>query len=285
MEMALPEEHLGLAIVAIVLLSLFVVSLGLWIWLLRQLGTGHRLLSRRFRSDVSPVPQFAVVLTIAYLLIGFTALLTRHAPAEFDAEQMIKNVDGTIVEGIVAVIVLMLIVVSMTPYPTGLVRLGFRGDRPGRQFGTGILTFLASLFPVMIMMLVTQPLRSVETTHPFLRLVDEVGPGREFLSIAFAAVIVAPLKEELMFRVILQSWLVRWVGVAPAIIGAAIIFAAVHGFPDSIALLPLALILGVVYHWRRSYLAVVIAHAVFNAFNLTLMLVSSHAMKSLEVSS
>jgi membrane protease YdiL (CAAX protease family) len=48
------------------------------------------------------------------------------------------------------------------------------------------------------------------------------------------------------------------------------IFSVVHGVPDCFPLFPLALILGFVYHRTRSFLAVVVLHALFNATNLTL---------------
>jgi hypothetical protein len=54
----------------------------------------------------------------------------------------------------------------------------------------------------------------------------------------------------------------------------AIVFAAVHGPVDGIALLPLALILGYSFDRRQSYLTVVVIHGLFNATMLALAMLS-----------
>ncbi len=55
----------------------------------------------------------------------------------------------------------------------------------------------------------------------------------------------------------------------------ALLFAVIHGFPDMIALVPLALILGWIYQRTQSYIAIVTTHAAFNTFNLTMVLVQT----------
>ena len=79
-----------------------------------------------------------------------------------------------------------------------------------------------------------------------------------------------------MFRVILQTWLERHVGKTAWPL-AAVLFAAVHRFPDSIAILPLALVLGDAYLRRRNYWEVVAAHGLFNAVMLALDAISPHS--------
>ena len=51
---------------------------------------------------------------------------------------------------------------------------------------------------------------------------------------------------------------------------SSVIFAFAHGFPDSIALLPLAFVLAYTYSRRRSYRTVVLVHFLFNLFNMVL---------------
>jgi membrane protease YdiL (CAAX protease family) len=89
--------------------------------------------------------------------------------------------------------------------------------------------------------------------------------------------IVAPLSEELLFRAVLQGWVRERCGAAWAIPLVAVLFAAIHGWRDGLALLPLALILGVLYERRRSYLAVVVAHGLFNSVMFGLAWLTSGA--------
>jgi membrane protease YdiL (CAAX protease family) len=89
--------------------------------------------------------------------------------------------------------------------------------------------------------------------------------------VAVAACIFAPLKEELMFRVILQGRLVDRLGVW-GVLATAMLFASVHRIPDAFMLIPLAMFLGFLYERRRTFLSVFAAHAAFNGANVLMAL-------------
>ncbi len=134
----------------------------------------------------------------------------------------------------------------------------------------GVKSFVLSLIPVFLVLLITYPFRSDENQHSFLQLLRDDPTSTTFMWMVVAAAILAPLNEELIFRVILQGWLRRHLSRHAAVILVAVIFSAVHGWPDAVPLLPLALILGYTYDAHRCYSAVVLAHALFNALNLFL---------------
>src|SRR5580704_16214676 len=136
----------------------------------------------------------------------------------------------------------------------------------------GGLGFLASLPFVIVIILLASHWRSPETQNPLLILLRETGSGRTLAEVVFAAVISAPLSEELLFRVTFQGPLEARLPVSWAITIPAFVFAGVHGLHDALPLLPLALVLGALYHLRRSYVAIVTAHACFNAAFLILAL-------------
>ncbi|WP_166830780.1 CPBP family intramembrane glutamic endopeptidase [Thalassoroseus pseudoceratinae] len=138
----------------------------------------------------------------------------------------------------------------------------------GRQFFAGGLGAVASLLPVYAALMLTAPFRNAENQHVLLQLMETNSDGTTILWIALAVMVTAPMVEELMYRVILQSSLECWWNRRVAWIGTAVLFSAVHGLPDAIPLLPLALILGFVFQQTRSYLAVVVLHALFNGWNL-----------------
>lgn len=151
-----------------------------------------------------------------------------------------------------------------------------------KQFAVGGLAFLASWLPVFLLLLATNSIRTQETLHPLLQLIHEDQSGETLVWIGMAVVFVAPLFEEFAYRVILQTSLTRWMPNAAAIALTAVLFSVVHGWPDMVPLLPLALVLGAVYHYYRSYLAVVAAHALFNAAMLAMALVSLNLKESAE---
>ena len=89
-----------------------------------------------------------------------------------------------------------------------------------------------------------------------------------------SAVIMAPIEEELLYRVIFQGTLQRHVSPLGSILISSVIFSSVHGFPDAFGLFPLALILGYLYWRTGSYLTIVTTHAMFNGVTLLLTLLS-----------
>ena len=88
--------------------------------------------------------------------------------------------------------------------------------------------------------------------------------------IAVMAVVVAPLVEELLYRVTVLGGLWQQNNLMIAWIVSSVLFSFAHGFPDSIALLPLAFAIGYTYIQRRSYRTVVMVHFLFNAFNMAI---------------
>ncbi|MFN0052432.1 MAG: lysostaphin resistance A-like protein [Planctomycetales bacterium] len=144
-----------------------------------------------------------------------------------------------------------------------------------REVGWGLQGFLATWLPVIVVSLLVNwlGLREAGARHSFFDILEQ-HPGAATIGwILLAVVVLAPLAEELLYRVVLQGWLENRLPTSGAIVVVAVLFAAMHyvpGRPDSLPLFPLALGLGWLYHRRRSYLAVVCLHAAFNATNLAL---------------
>jgi membrane protease YdiL (CAAX protease family) len=135
----------------------------------------------------------------------------------------------------------------------------------------GGLGYLVATPLVMAILVATSARRGPQNEHPFLQLLANGSTG-EIIGIAVAAVVAAPLTEELIFRVLFQGLLESLVPSWLAVLLPASAFVAIHGRTDALPLFPLAIVLGIVYHWRRSYVAVVTIHAMFNATFLVLAL-------------
>lgn len=143
-----------------------------------------------------------------------------------------------------------------------------------KQIDFGIQAFFAAVWPTALMLLISMAWRTQETQHSHLQALRDPENSTLVAWIVFSAVVAAPLAEELLFRVTLQSWLAERMPAALAIVGTAMMFALVHGWRDALPLLPLSLILGYLYHRTRSYWACVTAHAIFNASNLAMVLLA-----------
>ncbi|MDA1231574.1 MAG: CPBP family intramembrane metalloprotease [Planctomycetota bacterium] len=111
-------------------------------------------------------------------------------------------------------------------------------------------------------------------SHPFLEMLDDGVSVAMIAMILVMAAFVAPIVEELQFRVVVLGGIAQLGLSKLALIVSSILFAFAHGFPDSIALLPLAFALGYTYLRRRSYVTVMLVHFLFNGFNMILALVA-----------
>ena len=140
-------------------------------------------------------------------------------------------------------------------------------------------TFLAAYVPTtflrVLVVLITMSIFGEEPgQHPFLDMLNS-GVGFSIMAlIVLTAVIMAPVVEELQFRVVMLGGLAQLGHPMLALGLSSFLFAFAHGFPDSLALLPLAVALGYTYLRRRSYVTVMLVHFLFNGFNMVIALVA-----------
>lgn len=216
---------------------------------------------------------FALFWIVYHLANDVTAMLADVPPPAFDPERTIRALQQNcwLFAAGIGVLWTLLTRGESAQFRT----FGAGCDRPGIHLRDGARTVTAAWLPVFGVLWLTMPLRSPDKQHAVLQLLGD-RPSLEIYAWAvLSAVIIAPLFEELVFRVILQTWLEQHVG-RIALPMAAVLFAAVHRFPDSLAIVPLALVLGDAYLRRRSYWEIVTAHGLFNAVMLALDAVSPH---------
>lgn len=90
----------------------------------------------------------------------------------------------------------------------------------------------------------------------------------------FLAVVAAPVVEELLFRGVLLPVLARHLGVRPALVLVALLFAVVHGLamPAAVIFFILSIAFSLAYIYRGSLVAPVVMHAVFNGMTMLVLL-------------
>lgn len=97
---------------------------------------------------------------------------------------------------------------------------------------------------------------------------------RDDLTLSIAAVVTvvgAPLSEELFFRGLVFSGLLKW-GFWPAAAASGLMFAAVHFDPGSmVPFFMIAVLLSWVYYRRRSLWDAIVFHLLFNLISFTLL--------------
>jgi membrane protease YdiL (CAAX protease family) len=97
-------------------------------------------------------------------------------------------------------------------------------------------------------------------------------PGQRAV-FALAAIVMAPLIEETMFRGILYPFLKQQGYRRLAFWGTSLLFAAIHmDLPRFLPLFVLALALTALYEWTDAMITPIAAHATFNAINFIFLL-------------
>jgi membrane protease YdiL (CAAX protease family) len=93
------------------------------------------------------------------------------------------------------------------------------------------------------------------------------------LSLGAAAVLLAPVTEEMLFRGILYPAIKRFGYPRLALWSTSLLFAAIHmNAVTFVPLATLALILTALYEWTDNLLAPIAAHVLFNALNFAMLL-------------
>lgn len=212
------------ATVIVLLLAMLAGMVRAWAWALRQVREGRTLLPRPKPRSVPWGFGSILLVVLVYLLVNFAVMagyqaLTgrtlkapvpevgaaapadRPSPFSFSEQMLLLS----LANGIVVLIVppLLWLTSGTRPADLGLQRQGL-----GRNIALGAVAFLL-IAPVVyalnfLAVLIWQPI-----THPVERMVrTEASAGIAQLAI-LSAVILAPAAEELIFRAIIQSWLIQ----------------------------------------------------------------------------
>jgi membrane protease YdiL (CAAX protease family) len=273
--MKLPAEQMLLLNV----LGFGLLLAGIFVYrkMLRRVGLHGGLV----RSDLFGLPDLLVTGTLVTLLLLLVAMQWVMPPAAKppDATGAPGGVSGLqIIYGAlqfalpVAAILALLIARGLSlPILFGLRRVG-----PMRavRLAVGLILLLLPLF-MLVTSLAYQFLDGQAESQELVKIyqhASKTGKSEILWQVMIAAVVIAPITEEILFRGYFYAVLKRVAGPVPAALGISMLFGAVHnnalGFPG---LTLLALGLTLAYEWSGSLLVSIFMHASFNATSLLFM--------------
>lgn len=156
-------------------------------------------------------------------------------------------------------------------------RLGWMGVR-GRDLLQWVVAMTSST--ILVTLVVNGIYESFFNKEPTPQVALELlsGEGTSFaikMVIAIAAVVVAPLVEEIYFRGVIFRGLVPLVGLRLAVAGSALLFAIVHG--SLCSLLPLSVvgaILALAYWRSRTLWLPILMHSCFNLCSVSIAILA-----------
>ncbi len=156
-----------------------------------------------------------------------------------------------------------------------LTDLGLAPVRPRRDLELAIAGWAFVLAPLLGLAAALNAVVTYE--HPVVALLGESRSLAAVATVVIAAVVAAPIAEELFFRRILLGWLDKALpsgNGAPAILVSSAAFALAHQGQGLayLPLLPLGLVLGFIAHRTGTILPCILLHALFNAVSVGLLL-------------
>lgn len=196
------------------ILALAAISVATWVWLIarrNRLGTFLPYEQRR------PVPwnAFATFLAILFVAMSLSTVVEPlTAATDNTAQESLEphELSASIALQAFSVGAFFLVVVAAfhaTPSDLGLPR---DAHQAMRDIGIGVVAWLASIVPVHVLNILVSTLfySGAEDEHPLIEMMlENPQPLIMFLGAAMA-VVVAPLSEEITFRLLLQGWLEKW---------------------------------------------------------------------------
>jgi len=280
-------------------------SLTCWVVALRRRRRTGQLLAWEERR---PVPWEAVDLGLILLLAFVMTVVVQLVFSQWSGVPLATDVAqlppdqrlGFVVASFVASLAILALVLAVVRLRAGAGArdLGLRRDKVMDDLRLGVVAFLLLASPVFLIQFGLT--HRYPTRHPLVKFLQADPDPRLYAAAFVAAVCVAPLVEEWLFRVLLQGWLEKLAAWWPAalhvspivnepgeevpgatnaalrpawwpIAVSALLFALAHYShgPDPIPLFVLALGLGYLYRQTHRLLPCVVVHLLVN---LTTML-------------
>jgi membrane protease YdiL (CAAX protease family) len=171
------------------------------------------------------------------------------------------------------VIILLFPTVWRFAYPLVMARIRLQSFRirfpSARQWLWEALIALGVTLAIVVLNAAVGALSAVNPHEPLQipSVWEGAGEGTLTILLLVSAVVVAPATEEIFFRGMVYNWLKRFCPIWLALLLQAAIFAIFHPFgPAQLALLFIsAVILGIVYEWRKTLLTPTLIHIMRNA--------------------
>lgn len=207
------------AILNVLMLALLSGCVICWFIATIRLRNGQPLVSWQKRNCVSwnLIDTFvAVVLQLLFIFVGAMAFAMWLGVDFSDVESKSLSADQQIsmmVFGEISMLTAAGLTATYLVMRSGATTadLGLATSRIGHNLLIGVVAFFMLIMPILLLQLGLEKLFPSAGNHPFVDLLREHGDDSMLRLIFVMAVIIAPIVEEFLFRVVIQGWLERFV--------------------------------------------------------------------------
>lgn len=261
------DKDAVLVALATAVLAAWVASAWGWIWILRRRWAGSPVVVARPQRPV-PWRGVDVLATVVIMIMARFVAQAVVGTATDMSRQMLVSLLAMVGGAVVAA--LRLRAGGATIQDLGLGPIRWAADL--RLAVVGLALVLAPLLAIAAVLN-----QIVPYTHPIIDYLTEHRSPEAIGLVIVAAIVVAPLTEEFLFRRVLQGWLEKlepMLGTGSSIGLTSLAFALAHA-GHGLAWLPLlglGTVLGVIVRQTGSIVPAVLLHALFNAVSVGLLL-------------
>ena len=269
------------------LLGLTLLTVAL-LWAVNVIQPGA--LKKAGLRDVSPYPW------LMWLFAALIVFVTLASAQQFVAQQTwLTGGDPATLRGLgataigVYVLTLVVAVGMLTLFARSASGAGLKAYSSDLPLGIGclLLALPAIFLSSELMVLMHERITGDEITavaHPMLRKITEHPDSPWVWALGAAAVVGAPIVEEIIYRAFLQSAVLRWTGMPWwSILVTAAVFTGVHAVGEEpveyYALAPifvLGIAMGLAYEKTRHIGVPIVMHMGFNALNIGIALYAAN---------
>jgi membrane protease YdiL (CAAX protease family) len=192
-----------------IVIGLVAASIGTWVVLLRRLRQGPLLPYEPRR----PVPWGAVgpMLLMLFVFSRIASVTLGDGPPQLDdfdsPQQMVEQIAGSVVAQLVLFGAFFVAIAVMSGATLRDVGLPEWVHELLRDVKIGVVTWLAALVPIYGLQWLFVTMGDEPSSHPLIEVMLKEPNALVFVLTFVSAVIVAPLSEEVAFRLLLQGWL------------------------------------------------------------------------------
>lgn len=208
------------AVISLLFIGVALGSLAVWLPIAVRLNNYGMILPYEPRRRVpwGPMGAFPAILLVV-TTVAF-ALWIGASPDQLDLEpdDVVRMLIGRSIEFAVLTSVFAVVVILQSGATARDLGVPSDGVQWRSDIFLGVAGWLACLIPVFGVQLILISMFKQTSQNPVIKLVEEHPEWPILATAFFSAVVVAPICEEFVFRVLLQGWLER---VEDALIGAA----------------------------------------------------------------
>ncbi|MCA0987438.1 CPBP family intramembrane glutamic endopeptidase [Guptibacillus algicola] len=125
-------------------------------------------------------------------------------------------------------------------------------------------TYVWFLVSLLFLFIFREILFSIEFLYDAQFLVNyQLSNNTESFIYLFGAILLVPIYEEFIYRGLIQHWLTKKIGVIAGIVLSSILFGWIHGDYPQFGFV-MGLSFGLIYHYKKSLVAAIGLHIVWN---------------------